>query len=288
MTCEEGDGSASSINQASREMPSRKKAKGKARKAAKAKKEAEEEEAEERKHEIETPSLELQARMAQLSIRNNEGGSSCTHRSVSLDRRTEEFIKEYLTVKNQLIRMGRTPGKSLNEANDITQEKYQDIWHDVTKMELVQSSLVAISTQYILEDSIEQARGYASLACHFEQHLAVVLKEDLSSMNIIKMFELGVADKHTLVKYLMKHVPCSCLEDVYKEVKSIPKVGLCCNRECGQNRIVERSTMLNCTRCRQANYCSRECQVADWPGHKEVCFPFHKCKSQEKNRESVL
>ena len=104
-------------------MPSRKRAKGKARKAAKAKKEADEGK-EERKCEIETPSLEIQARMAQLSIGigNNEGGSSCTHRSVSLalDRRIEEFINEYITVKNQLIRMGRTPGKSVNEAKALS------------------------------------------------------------------------------------------------------------------------------------------------------------------------
>ena len=262
-------------------MPSRKKAQGKARKAAKAKKEAEAEEAEERKYEIETPSLELQARMAQLSIGigNNEGGSSCTHRSVSLDQRTEEFINEFIAVKNQLIRMGRTPGKSLNEANNITEEKYADVLFDIAKVKAVQSALVAKSTQYILEDNIGQARGFASLACHFEQHVSVVLKEDLSSIRVVKMFELGVADKHTLVKYLRESIPCSCLDDVYKEVKSIPKVGICCNRDCGQSRIVERSTMLNCTRCRQANYCSRECQVADWPGHKEVCFPFYKCKS---------
>jgi hypothetical protein len=26
-----------------------------------------------------------------------------------------------------------------------------------------------------------------------------------------------------------------------------------------------------CSRCRNVSYCSRECQVADWPGHKVVC-----------------
>eukprot|EP00984_Skeletonema_dohrnii_P035641 scaffold35642_cov211-Skeletonema_dohrnii-CCMP3373.AAC.1 len=30
--------------------------------------------------------------------------------------------------------------------------------------------------------------------------------------------------------------------------------------------------MLYCTQCRVANYCSRECQVADWPEHKNYCI----------------
>lgn len=30
-------------------------------------------------------------------------------------------------------------------------------------------------------------------------------------------------------------------------------------------------TMMRCSRCLRAPYCSRECQVADWPRHKTVC-----------------
>ena len=32
-------------------------------------------------------------------------------------------------------------------------------------------------------------------------------------------------------------------------------------------------TLLRCTRCRQAHYCSKTCQRSDWKVHKRVCTP---------------
>jgi hypothetical protein len=52
-------------------------------------------------------------------------------------------------------------------------------------------------------------------------------------------------------------------------------MGMCFNPECTlPNGKVERKGMLHCIRCRQENYCSRECQVARWPAHKEACKRF--------------
>jgi hypothetical protein len=83
---------------------------------------------------------------------------------------------------------------------------------------------------------------------------------------------LWSADEHTLVKYLRKNIPCKCLDEKYKEVKSITKMGVCFNSQCSiPDRMVERKSMLYCTRCRQVNYCSAECQKAAWPEHKELC-----------------
>jgi hypothetical protein len=63
-----------------------------------------------------------------------------------------------------------------------------------------------------------------------------------------------------------------CLDEKYKEVKSITKMGVCCNPKCSlPGRKVERKGMLHCIRCRLHYYCSRECQEADWPVHKKLC-----------------
>ncbi len=86
------------------------------------------------------------------------------------------------------------------------------------------------------------------------------------------MVEILNWDEHTLVAYFRKRIPCKCLDEKYKEVKSITKMSVCMNPECSlPGRKVERKGMLHCIRCRQRYYCSRECQEAAWPMHKEFC-----------------
>jgi len=79
-----------------------------------------------------------------------------------------------------------------------------------------------------------------------------------------KVEDLFYADEHTLVSFLRKHIPCSCLDKKYKEVRSTAKMSGCYNEHCSlPDRKVERSKANPCSRCRSAYYCSRECQKAD-------------------------
>ena len=132
--------SASHHKRTAGEMPSRKKAKGKARKAAKAKKEAEEG-AEGREDEM-SP---LQARMAQLSIGNNEdarlmeqlwimknpGNNQCTHGSTPLDQRAKKFFLDFMTLYQRNICSSRNGkydvGKELATVHEVTREMYSDV-----------------------------------------------------------------------------------------------------------------------------------------------------------------
>jgi len=40
----------------------------------------------------------------------------------------------------------------------------------------------------------------------------------------------------------------------------------------------------NCSKCKSVRYCSKECQVNDWPNHKFFCVPF--CLNKGSNKES--
>jgi len=127
-------------------------------------------------------------------------------------------------------------------------------------------------TKGVLEGDIVVARFHASIACYFEEHIAVDLQKTKFTYDLTKVAELWSADEHTLVKYLRKNIPCKCLDEKYKEVKSITMMGVCFNPKCSiPDRMVERSKMLYCTRCCISNYCSAECQKANWPRHKEFC-----------------
>jgi hypothetical protein len=164
-------------------------------------------------------------------------------------------------------------GDRLEAADKATREKYPEMSYDYSNLKQVVPYFIANGTQKVLEGKNNVARFFASLACYCEECIAAKLHKTKTAMDATKTLELMFADDHTLVKYLKKRVPCKCLEEKYKEVKSITKMGLCCNSQCSilPDKMVARSKMLYCTRCRRANYCSRECQEADWPAHKKIC-----------------
>ena len=118
------------------------------------------------------------------------------------------------------------------------------------------------------------ARLSAVFTKYFEEFIAIRLRKTktIDKFDRAKVGELLAADEHTLVQFFRKQIPCKCLDERYKEVKSITKMGICMNVACPlPDNMAVRSKMVYCTRCRKVNYCSRECQVASWPLHKEKC-----------------
>lgn len=153
-----------------------------------------------------------------------------------------------------------------------TKEDYADFWGNLDKMKLIISFLITCGTSKVLEGQTNFARKYASLANYFEQYLEVEFLNKRLYPNWPKMKELYSADENTLVSYLRKRIPCSCLDAKYKQVKSISKIGICMNPGCHlPGGVTERSAMKCCSRCHLANYCSKECQEAAWPDHKAEC-----------------
>lgn len=173
-----------------------------------------------------------------------------------------------------------------------TKEKCASVWNDPDMMEFVVSFLLACGTSKILEGNIKIACKYAALGSYFEQYIEVEFRKTRAFPNWPKIRELYSADEHTLISFYKRRIPCSCLDEKYQEVKSIPKIGLCCNYECplpcGKT---ERSDTMCCSRCRAANYCSRECQVAAWQGHKGECRFYTnlkaKFKSEQQNKKML-
>ena len=63
--------------------------------------------------------------------------------------------------------------------------------------------------------------------------------------------------------------------------KKEPKMGNCytCNNE------MERVSLSVCSRCMIEQYCSRECQVAAWPKHKEDCDEYVRISTNNKQNK---
>jgi hypothetical protein len=150
-----------------------------------------------------------------------------------------------------------------------------DIWEDAAKLKQVVSYCVAVGAQLVIdENDLRNASIHASFAYFFEQHSAVYLEKTKSSMDLPKVCEMikFKSDSRTLLSFFRKRIPCKCLDEKYKEFKSVIKTRCCCNSKCSlPDSKVERNKTLYCSGCNQVCYCSRECQKADWKEHKEYC-----------------
>lgn len=68
-----------------------------------------------------------------------------------------------------------------------------------------------------------------------------------------------------MVLYLSRHMPCYRLEAMAQEAAATPKAAKCwyCKKQ------DEAAKIQKCSGCKTAEYCSRDCQVADWKVSQE-------------------
>ena len=269
-------------------MPSRKKAKGKARKAAKKAKAKEESEAVMEVAADQRQEGTLEAHMQRLAI-SNATTEECWHGLLPSSDEVKicgDFINAFLAVFRSEVLSGDDVGQCFVTAHDATKGEYANVYD--SKLYIVISMLLSSGTQYILEgENNATSQLYASFACHFEEYMAVKVLKTKAIFSWTKIYELCDADDHTLVSYYRKRIPCSCLDEKYKEVKSVKKMGWCFNPSCiHPDGRVERSNMFCCTRCGDVNYCSVECQKNHWKKHREVCDNDVKMKAAFDSEQS--
>ena len=75
-----------------------------------------------------------------------------------------------------------------------------------------------------------------------------------------------------LLKFFRKRITCKCLKKMHLEARKTQprKIGMC--EHCNDKK--ERKLLMVCSRCRVSQYCSRACQVAASPEHKNYCVEF--------------
>ena len=195
----------------------------------------------------------------------------------------QHFITKFMAV---LLTSQDDVVESVIAATAVTKEEYPNVYYS-SKLETVISILLATGTQLILDGDNHTASPNAILACHFEEWIAVEVRKTKPIYNWTRMYELNKADIHTLVRFFRKRIPCACLDEKYKEVKSVKKMGFCFNLSCSlPERMAERSKMFCCTRCGDVNYCSVECQKADWKGHRGDCNEIVEAKAAFDSKQS--
>ena len=201
---------------------------------------------------------------------------NCSHGynlSSSQERFCGDFMNEFMNLyeSNQMKMEGNMLLRQLKRFAG-TKEKFEKEMGEKSNSRCIKSFLLAHGTRKIIDADYDSARFDASCIQVFSSMMSCMRKRTYDPKKESKLADLQVADEHTLVQFYRKQIPCSCLDEIHEEVKSIPKMGCCCNHDCPlPHHAAVRSKMVYCLRCRVVNYCSRECQVAAWPKHKKVC-----------------
>jgi hypothetical protein len=208
--------------------------------------------------------------------------ANCTHGYNPSSTFQARFCEDYFKIYFEEF-YASTHNKLLDRLTDGFRAgaKYVKELKRDANLERIKSFSLAEGAKFILAGgNYDDARLCAVLAMYMKTVIEVELVPDRQ-----KMLELLDGDEHTLVQFFRKQIPCSCLDEKYKEVKSITKMGVCYNEECPlpDHRAI-RSKMLQCTGCHNVSYCSNECHEAAWPHHKDVCGKtVQEIRAQSKN-----
>ena len=202
------------------------------------------------------------------------------------DHPVSRFMDEYIIHWNQ-------GGMATVEMIAPTIKTHPQIWNDKSLRENTVSILTRMGANLFLSMSKhrpplspnEERRiinGVLHLArtigvlkhydCNFNDHRV----PDLDS----KMRDLQSnisSNMRDCLKFFSKRVSCTCLKRMHQEARRTqPKMGRCMNCEEEMKRVA----LSVCSRCMITQYCSRECQVAHWPDHKESCNRYVNSKKQ--------
>ena len=118
-------------------------------------------------------------------------------------------------------------------------------------MEWLVAAFISIGTEANIVLNKVNCRFSFSAATGFSESLKQYLEREIYKSQplfyMARVNDLLIGDDRRRVSYLKKRIPCSCLDAKFKELKSLPKMGMCCAADCSfPKRRVKLSAMLSC------------------------------------------
>ena len=160
---------------------------------------------------------------------------------------------------------------------------HTQIWNDDSNKKMVMNIMTRMGTNSILSGA------NLSLSLTIAQTITLLeyydgngcLNKTINSRGVATKFRdhdmRSSSVRRDALKFFSKRISCSCLKEMHQEARrTFPKTGICfgCQKE------KERVALSVCSRCMIEQYCSRDCQVADWPVHKTDCDCYVEAQAQ--------
>lgn len=241
------------------EMSSRKKAKGKQRKAKAA----------------------AQARQdgwEGLARWGEENTSiSCSHGAMIPENGhiVSSFLDSYQQATSKLTRHFAV--ELVNFLGQTCHETYPEVWRCPEQRKMLIDILLGMGTNALLihdgggsEINIKRAKIFCSTILLLE-HYGIRGDFGLACGSCLQneAKDVSVGGFRDTLRFYSKRISCSCLKKMYTQSKvNEKKVGRC--DHC--RKTFERNSLMLCSKCKTAQYCSADCQRAHWlVEHKYSC-----------------
>ena len=164
---------------------------------------------------------------------------------------------------------------SVSDNMRSTFQHHLQVWHNEGYRKMAKSFLIRIGVNRMIchdfTEAVDIAIAILGLENYDGRYESIILSRAVATKRRDLLTELalggGRCGRDTL-KFYRKRMDCKCLKDVHLQArKTIQKMARCFH--CDEMK--QRSLMRVCSRCRISEYCSRECQVANWCDHKPIC-----------------
>ena len=234
-------------------MPSRKRAKGKARKAKK-----------------------------NNSILFQHGPHECTHGCCEILSKNDvccrflvqlerEVHSLYLHHNNTKTDLTISSAYTATITRLIECNQFNEVFNEKIIQKKLLPQLLRVGTDCLFKDEhkefhsmLAEVVAVTALCCQHNFHEDEILaSKDMGTYRDTLQGSL----EYDVIKFFAKRIPCNCLKEMYSRSKSGPKLVYCQNCKKGKDR----KHMFFCGGCRCAHYCSVECQKANYSAHCSFC-----------------
>jgi len=154
--------------------------------------------------------------------------------------------------------------------------KWPEAINNETYLDFTKKIILNRITMFLLRNekvSFDLARGFSAALMVIDSYnpssfVPAGLMDERDASKWLTNVDILGGCQRSLVKFIANQIPCKCLDELYSQLQSTtPKMGICFN--CHQRK--KRSSMYICTGCERMQYCSKACQLAHVPIHKESC-----------------